>query len=446
MKQIKALVFLVILVMTSIATQAQDEEIQYRPAQLTFFTPLGTNGLESGECVNNLSVNMLWGLSAGVNGAEFGGIGNSVKGDVRGIQVGGIFNTVGGDLLGIQAAGILNSVKGDILGVQISNFANITMGDVVGLQAAGFMNAADDVKFLQVAGFMNRADNLQGIQSAGFMNIADEMVGAQASGFMNTSDEMLGLQAGGFMNIADEATGVQGAGFMNIADEVVGFQAGGFMNVADELTGVQASGFMNVADEVTGAQVSGFLNVADELKGAQIGFINVCDTVECGVPIGFISIVKHGYRSFEIGTSESWNAYLSYKIGIDRLYNIFSFGTRFISGGPYWGWGYGLGTRFGMGSYLSGSVEIISYQVRDQIFDWDNDFDLHNVARFTVEGKIGGKVDWFAGPTFNVLVSYDGENEVNEIPDIFPLWQVYDQTNGDTRIQMWPGFAAGIRF
>jgi len=82
------------------------------------------------------------------------------------------------------------------------------------------------------------------------------------------------------------------------------------------VTGGQFSGFMNVSDQASDVQAAGFMNIADKMKGLQLGFINICDTLESGVPIGFISVVKNGYQDFELSASETWNLQVAYGVGI----------------------------------------------------------------------------------------------------------------------------------
>jgi hypothetical protein len=48
---------------------AQDStDMKSRAFQLAFFTPLGTNGFDSWNCVNKFSINILGGYAGGING------------------------------------------------------------------------------------------------------------------------------------------------------------------------------------------------------------------------------------------------------------------------------------------------------------------------------------------------------------------------------------------
>ena len=390
---------LAILITLPARSQAQKEkEYFYRPVQVTLFTPFGTNGILSDRSVNSLSWNILWGVSAGLNGVEYGGLANIETDFVK----------------GAQGAGVINLVSGPVTGGQFAGFMNMSLGE------------------------------LRGIQSSGFLNIARHGAGFQGSGFMNISGDFTGIQGSGFMNIAKNFKGLQGSGFMNVSNNLNGVQGSGFMNVANGVKGLQGAGFMNVAGEVEGAQMAGFMNVAKRLKGVQLGFINVCDSVEDGAPIGFINIVKNGYQAWEMSAGETWNVQLAYRIGIDRFYTQFLVGAQWLNGESFYGTGFGIGTRFGIAGQIKGSADLISYQVLDHLW-YSKGFNFLGQARLTVEGPIAGRLKWFAGPTFNILrltFTYPEPDMVR----FFAPWTIYDSTTGIAYLKMWPGIMAGLRF
>lgn len=390
------------LLMSTILITAKAQEDKgyiYKPFQVTFVPNLGTNGELSQQCVNKISLNLLIGSSAGLQGVEFGGIGNIEKDFANGMQYAGIFNSVGGPVNGIQLSGFFNFVKGDLNGIQFAEFGNF---------------------------------------NGSFTN------GIQIAGFMNTSKSLKGIQGSGFMNITDDVLGVQGSSFMNIADRARGFQGSGFMNIAGEAKGAQAASFLNIADRIEGAQLSGFLNIADKVKGLQLGIINICDSLESGVPIGLINVVGNGYHAIELSASETWNLQFAYRLGIDKFYTQFLLAGQWLNGEQFWGAGFGLGTRFRIINYLTGSVDLLSYQIMEHKW-YSEHFNSLSQARITVEGKIAGKLKWFAGPTFNILwVPF--EYPEPDIVDHFAPWTVYDNASGISYIKMWPGISAGLRF
>lgn len=169
-------VALFLLLMTSTTSYGQPKpdtsDLHYADFHLAFATPLSTNGLQSGRTVNRVSLNMLFGYSAGLDGFEAGNFINMESRFVRGVQL----------------AGFANLNTGWMKGSQLSGFTNIGTGQAEGLQAAGFANVnAKAVKGAQLSGFLNYADDLSGLQASGFINVADQVRGTQI-GFLNVAN------------------------------------------------------------------------------------------------------------------------------------------------------------------------------------------------------------------------------------------------------------------
>lgn len=159
-------------------------------------------------------------------------------------------------------------------------------------------------------GFVNYThQHYKGLQGGYFNTVLGNTQGAQL-GFVNTSvGKMHGLQ-GGFINTTiEDSRGLQ-AGFVN--------------TVVQHKNGAQF-GYVNTAlDGIEGFQ-AGFVNVTTTLNGMQVGFVNVVDSLEAGIPMGFLSIVrKGGYRTIEIGVSERYPVNLAYKIGVKQFYTTFN--------------------------------------------------------------------------------------------------------------------------
>ena len=92
----------------------------YFPIQVSFLPGIGTNGTESGNFKNNLSLNIIAGYNGGVEGLELGLFSNTIKNDVQGIQIAGFSNQVLGKTEGIQAAGFSNFSKSNSNSVQLA--------------------------------------------------------------------------------------------------------------------------------------------------------------------------------------------------------------------------------------------------------------------------------------------------------------------------------------
>src|SRR4029077_11946146 len=75
-----------------------------RPVQVSLVPGVGTHGRLGAQVVNNFSLNVIGGYTAGTKGVELGGIFNIDKKDVSFFQAAGIFNVDGGKMTGVQFA------------------------------------------------------------------------------------------------------------------------------------------------------------------------------------------------------------------------------------------------------------------------------------------------------------------------------------------------------
>jgi hypothetical protein len=156
-----------------------------------------------------VSLNILGGYNAGVNGAELGILFNIDRYNVKHAQLAGVFNIVGGAVTGVQAAGISNLVQGNVTGVQASGITNIARGKFTGVQAAGIYNHIEQSnRGVQAAGIANYTHLAsKGIQAAGIANISNEsMDGIQVVGVFNYTKKLHGIQVG-LINIAGSSDG-----------------------------------------------------------------------------------------------------------------------------------------------------------------------------------------------------------------------------------------------
>ena len=163
------------------------------PFQASLVPGLSTHGSLSGQVMNTVSLNLIGGYNAGVNGVEIG-IFNLDKSDVRSFQLGILFNTVGGSVGGLQIGGAFNQVLKDVNGIQLALAFNIASG-LNGVQVAAF-NLADGKSEGIQAGIMNVAEKqFSGIQFGALFNYAQNLHGMQI-GLINTSDYSSGVSIG----------------------------------------------------------------------------------------------------------------------------------------------------------------------------------------------------------------------------------------------------------
>ena len=192
-------------VFTGIKVNAQDQALPAKkmPAQLTFLFPLGTNGFNSPLVINNFSVNMLAGVSAGVKGVEVAGLGNFTKGDIRGLQAAGLANATTGSTKGLQLASLLNFNKGKVEGVQAAGLVNTSTNAIKGIQLAGLVNTSlKGVNGIQTAALVNfNNGHLKGLQT-GLTNISVKSTNGAQIGLVNYTRKLDGFQLG-LVNVAD---------------------------------------------------------------------------------------------------------------------------------------------------------------------------------------------------------------------------------------------------
>ncbi len=287
MKQTKLFTAVLFVVMVlgagNAGAQSSDRKLHSR-AQVSFFTPLGTNGRFSSQYTNDFSFNMLVGVSAGEQAFAFAGLSNVIRGDARGFQFGGLFNSVGGQGYGFQFGGLGNAVGRDFEGFQFGGLGNIVGGDFEGFQFGGLGNIV--------------GGDLEGFQFGGLGNI----VGGDLDGF----------QFGGLGNV--------------VGGDVEGFQFGGLGNVVrGDMEGFQFGGLFNVAKRVDGVQFAGLVNIA----------------AHSDLPIGLVNIIGDGEMGIAAGYNEIGTASLTFRSGSRVSYGILGGGYNHKVGAVSVTGGYG---------------------------------------------------------------------------------------------------------
>jgi len=219
-------------------------------------------------------------------------------------------------------------------------FVNTAHGDQKSVHV-GFINTnARDLTGAQI-GFVNTVGrNMDGLQVAFINTTGADQRGLQ-TGFINTiGDDAQGFQVGFINAIGGKMQGSQ-VGFINAVEKMEGFQVG-FVNGTKTMKGFQV-GFINGVERILGSQV-GFINGTRILTGLQLGFINKVETVTHGLPIGFLSFVRHGgYQALEFSFNEMYPYNVSYKIGMNRFYTfpVVSYNPKLVD--P-WAIGFGAGS------------------------------------------------------------------------------------------------------
>lgn len=385
-KLIIALSGFILFLAPSYAQDETEEKTEIRPFQLSLIPGIGTQGIYSTDNIYKFSFNIFSGLTGGVDGFELGGFMNINRFSMNGFQASGFGNIVNGTADGFQAAGFLN----------LNNLYTS------GLQTAGFVNVVNyDANVVQVSGFANVIDG--------------HNVGFQVSGFVNFT--------------AFEGEMGQVAGFINYT--------GGL------LKGVQVAGFANVAREVDGMQAAGFLNIARKVSGLQVGMVNIADSLD-GLPLGFLSIVRGGYRKAEFSAGDAMNLNVGFKIGVKRFYNIFSIGTQFTGERSAFLLGYGIGSEFNLMNNRYINIEMHSNQVVQKGWLKSDRSNMLNQLKVSYASDLDPRWQFFMGPVLNIqTVRID--TETGEWINFSPYSILgFSSDRAETRI--WLGVNLGVRF
>ncbi len=486
-KKFKIIILIVGMIVGVISVYAEtgDTTKIQRKAQVTFAHPIGTNGDEAAQVINNFSFNLLYGVSGGVNGAEIGILINNTSGNIKGFQFAGIGNSAKGTTNGFQAAGLYNVVMEEVTGFQFAGITNINRQRVDGATISGITNLIrEDARGFVFSGLGNNVrGTARGFQGAGLYNLIEkESDGAQFAGLANinlkdtrgayfaglgnvlngdsrgaqfaglsniNTGKMNGAQVAGLANVnIKDIQGAQIAGLANVANETSQTQIAGLANVVvEESSGLQLAGLANISpEEHSGAQIAGLMNYTKRMNGFQLAFVNVSDTVKRGVPIGFISIVAHGYRRIEVEGNEVLYVNVNFKTGTTKFYNIFSVGYRPDGDTQNWGLTYGFGTLAPISNRFNFNMDLTATHLNEDE-GWTNELNLLNRLKFNASYLITKRLEIFGGPSLNVAVSKLTNSEGEVVgSSIVPSYGFYNETVRGTNVKMYIGFNLGIRF
>ena len=380
----------------------QTGELNKVPAQVSIVYPFGTNGRQSPHHLYNFSFNFFTGKIGGLSGMEISGLFGQVERNLLGLQVAGLGNVVGGGMNGMQVSGLANIIGDRATGLQVSGLTNVT------------------------------GDRMQGIQVTGLANVTgDAMNGMQMSGISNiVGSRMQGLQIASFANIVGNGmNGIQVTGFANV--------------IGDAMNGIQVAGLANVVgDEMNGVQI-GLYNRVHTSRGLQIGIVSVNDTVANGVSLSLIHIVKKGaYREWELSFSDYANVALSYKMGVQKFYTVYTAGVNFIEDN-LWTFGIGFGNRTRIGNRFDFQPELVHYAYFPTNFK-------HIQNTFATQLKLGfvynlnEKFGLSLAPGIYVLNADKRSNYDSNYYRISPLGALYTYKSGNLQTTVGVGISIGL--
>ena len=417
MKKIAKVLLIAGMIIVVAIAKPHKNYLSFRPFQVSFAYPLGTNGFNSLEYENGMSVNILYGINGALSGWEVGSIFNYNQQHAYGFQVAGLANITGGDQKGFQVGGLMNYADDDSYGFQLGGAINMTRRDRYGASFSGVLNyVGDDTKGFGVSGGANViVDEADGSFIAGITNI----VGGYSEGFM---------LAGGMNLIFDDIDGVMIAGVIN--------------SVSGSNYGFQLAPINIVGSDMGGAQI-GVVNYAKAMEGFQLGVINYVGRDDGVLPLGLISIVEDGYYELEFSMDEISVANAKYKMGVEKLYNFFSAGLMYYKDRTIFRYGMGLGTL----NHLTGphylSAELGTEHVIND-WSWENSLNILSSLDINYKLRIGERFGLFVGPSINAMISselYGGEYDAIRRGKV-----VYSYEWSDTKLAMWAGLNFGFSY
>lgn len=383
-----AIATLAIMFTSTTANYAQISRFQ--DIQFGIISPIGTNGQFSTQSVNKVSINLLGDYSYGNTLFEFSGLHNSNLGYTKGVQLSGLINYTGKALLATQISGLANIAK-------------------------------------------------QGASSS------------QIGGILNMTETLYGAQIGGVSNITNiKVTGAQIVAGINVANNVEGAQVAGGANITKyNIRGAQVAGGMNISKNVSGSQIAGGINIARHISGTQIGLINFAKRSD-GVSIGLINIIIHnGKQEFEISHSEALDVALSFKLGTDKFYTIFSAGVGNLNTStPQYAVGFGAGTHISWNKGWGSQVEVITYALTEDgnYHHYRDGINQLNQLKYTISKQFAKRFKIFAGPVFNFTFSDYVNPETNRLGTSLTDMVMWTRNYEQFKIDAWIGFTAGVRF
>ena len=406
------------------------------PFAMGLFPPINTNGTNAGNCINQVSINLISGYSGGLAGLEFAGLTNTELDFVRGAQFAGFGNFVNGEFTGFQFAGFANFNRNIARGFQFAGFGNFNYAEANGVLFSGFANFTNGKSLaIQMAGFANFCEDVEGIQASGFANIV------KGDGKV--------FQFAGLTNITlGKVNGAQFAGFLNYSKEKMEkLQVAGVGNIAQgDVKGVQLAGLANIANgDLDGSQIAGLLNVANKVDGLQLGVINLADTIQHGIPIGVLSIVRDGFHEFEISAGEALNTQVAFKIGVDQFYNIFAVGTQYFGPEFMWSVGYGIGTHLMQRGQFKTQLELMSFHINEGS-EWTNTYNNLQQVKLNFSKTISDRAAIFVAPTINLLITNKKMIDGKPFESRFAPYSFYSHSGDRTTLKGWIGLTAGIHF
>ena len=280
------------------------------------------------------------------------------------------------------------------------------------------------------------AEHVLGAQwSVGANVSAGRLAGAQLTVGANwVSEDARGAQLSAGFNGAGRLQGAQLTAGVNWAGEGRGVQLGNVNVAGHTFSGAQLS-LLNVGRNIDGAQL-GLLNVGRDVD-VQIGLVNIAK--EADVSVGLFAFTREGGVHPEVYTSDT--AMLNFALRFPAKYTYSFLAAGFHPVGESAGWQFGAG--FG-GHIPINDAAAIDIDLAGHTTIVDRAFGGHvgtlAKARVMFAWSLAPRLTLWGGPTFNA--GFDNSDR----PRLGYGWTAWSRKTSDSRVMLWPGFVAGLRF
>ncbi len=271
-------------------------------------------------------------------------------------------------------------------------------------------------------------------------DVTDEAVrGVQWTGVASLSrGTVLGAQLTLGVNWAREGLrGAQLSTLVNASPWFHGVQLSSGLNWARSFRGAQMGAFNTGGGTMSGAQL-GFVNVGGDVHGAQLGIVNYARSAD--VSLGVLSATREGGVHPEVWTSDTTAINVGIRLPARYSYSFLAVGIHPGGQGAGWRFGAGLGGHVPVRGPVSVDVDVGGHaSFVDLRFRASMSWLLE--SRLMLAWRLADRLNLFGGPTFGLHFGAP-DDDVR----LGYGWSVREVVRTETRLRMWPGFVAGVRF
>jgi hypothetical protein len=261
----------------------------------------------------------------------------------------------------------------------------------------------------------------------------------------NRAARVDGVQLGLGAAIVDEHMhGIQGtSGVAIVRGDLEGWQFSYLFGRAKRVVGAQTSMIVH-ADEVTKGAQLGFVSIAKKVHGAQVGLVTWAE--EADAAIGLITPTKQGNVHPEIWTSDITSFGFGIRLPAKYTYSSIAIGIHPFGRGASYQFGFVWGGHVPIGNggaFMD--IDIGGHVVLDGLSKPVRGPAGLGQLRLLFGYQPFDRLSVFGGPTLSVLG--DEHTDPKRAVDRPGYgWVVFEHEDGDARVRVWPGFAAGLRF